>query len=132
MSLLVPKKVEEGYPESTYQSEDRYVGTRALWLKVIIRAVFDWVSYRESTDLQKLKLAESARNWLFEKSELFNGFENVCFQIDLAPEKVRTWARSISKEQVAKIEHLDRDSGGQSAVEVKLLSETCRDEDEER
>jgi hypothetical protein len=129
---LKPKPYVEGYPESTYHSEDRYVGTRALWLKVIIRAVFDWVSYRDSTNIQKLKLAESARNWLFERSELFNGFENVCFQIDLSPQKVRVWARSISKDQVAKIEHLDRDSGGSETLEVKLLGKNCsRDEDEE-
>lgn len=122
---LVPMRKTEGSPESQYQTNERYVGTRALWLKVIIRAVFDWVSYRDNSDIQKLKLAESARNWLFEKSEMFNGFENVCDHLSLAPEKVRKWAKSISKEQVAKIEHLDRDSGGSSAPDARLLSEVC-------
>jgi hypothetical protein len=88
---------------------DRYVGFRVLWLKVIIRAVFDWVTYRDSLKLDKRKQAENAANWLFNENHLFNGLENVCVMLDLIPVRVRTWAKSMSKDQVTKMEHLERD-----------------------
>ncbi len=89
--------------------EDRYVGVRALWIKVIIRAAFDWVSYRDSLKLPQQKLAENAYKWLFCESNLLNSFENICYHfLDLSPEKIRKWACSITKEHVAKIEHLER------------------------
>lgn len=93
-----------------YNSSDPYVGYRALWLKVIIRAAFDWVTYRDSTKLENLKDAERAAKWLFEPSDLPNSFENVCQMVDLPPEKMRFWAKTLSKEQVAKIEHLERET----------------------
>lgn len=55
------------------------------------------------------KLAESAALWLFQPSELFNGFENVCYYLDVEPSLVRRWAKTMSREQVAKIEHLERE-----------------------
>src|SRR5258708_16430852 len=106
----------KNYPISMFQdtiapasNEDRYAGNRALWLKVIIRAVFDWVQYRDSTRLPQKKLADSARDWLFEPSELFNGFENICVSLDVDPTRVRKWASGLSRDQVAKIEHLERE-----------------------
>jgi hypothetical protein len=41
-------------------------------------------------------------------TELFNGFPNVCFYLGIDPDDVRRWARNMSREQVAKIEHLER------------------------
>lgn len=93
---------------SQSSSEDRYVGIRALWLKVIIRAIFDWVSYRDSTKLQQKKLAENAHNWLFQTSELFNGLPSICEQLEIDIVRIREKARTMSKEEVAKIEHLER------------------------
>lgn len=99
-----------------------YMGAKALWVKVIIRAVFDWVSYRDSPRLEKRKIAEQAALWIFNQSELFNGFENICAQLDIEPSRIRTWAKSISKDQVAKIEHLDRSAAcrGRSSLELKM------------
>lgn len=107
--------------------EDRYSGVQALWIKVIIRAVFDWVSYRDSTRLPQKKYADGAHKWLFQSSNLFNSFENICEFLDLSPEKIRKWASSMSKDQVAKIEHLERESAYSSnrfsdAIGNKLLS----------
>jgi hypothetical protein len=95
---------------ATQRSVDPYVGYRALWMKVIIRAGFDWVSYRDVTKLEQRKEAERAYKWLFEASELFNSFENICHLVDLPPEKIRRWVRALTKEHVAKIEHLERES----------------------
>lgn len=88
--------------------DDRYSGFRALWAKVIIRAILDWVNYRDSTKLQQMKMAEQAYTWLFKPSELFNGFENVCKMLDIDPDYVREQAKKVTKDDVAKIEHIDR------------------------
>ena len=109
----------DALPSST-QSDRRYAGIRALWLKVIIRAVFDWVTYRDSTKLEKRKYAESADVWLFHKSTLFNSFENVCRQLDLDPEQIRNQVKKMTKDDVSKIEHLERDyddAEGEDGVE---------------
>lgn len=95
---------------------DRYSGVRALWLKVIIRAIFDWVTYRDSDKLMQKKLAENAHSWLFDESELFNGFENVCVYLDVDPDHIRNRARKMSKEDVAKIEHLERSAETEEKV----------------
>jgi hypothetical protein len=90
--------------------EDRYSGIRALWLKVIIRAIFDWVAYRDCLKLEKKKVAEQAYIWLFHANKTFNSFENLCAILDVSPYKVRKKAMSMTREQVAKIEHLERDA----------------------
>lgn len=87
---------------------DRYAGMRSLWLKVIIRAMFDWASYRDSTKLMQRKLAENARVWLFEPSETFNSFENICRMLDIDIRKIRLRAETMNKDDVAKIEFKER------------------------
>jgi len=90
-------------------SDRRYAGVRALWMKVIIRAVFDWVTYRDNTKVDKRKYAESAHDWLFKKNLLFNSFENICKNLDLDPQRIRNQALKMTKDDVAKIEHMERD-----------------------
>lgn len=106
-----------GSPKSLYQDvmsqsdpdRDRYAGARVLWLKVIIRAAFDWVAYRDSDRFSQKKIADNAFLWLFSSNHLFNSFESICMSLDILPEGVRDWARSLSKEDIEKIEHLDRE-----------------------
>ena len=86
----------------------RYSGVRMLWIKVIIRAAYDWVTYRDSSKLQLRKYAESADAWLFGESHVFNSFENVCKYINANPVRVRARIRTMSKEDAKKIEYLDR------------------------
>jgi hypothetical protein len=111
------------YCDTPQRGTDRYVGYRALWMKVIIRAAFDWVSYRDSTKLDKLKDAESGHRWIFEDSELFNSFETICQLVDLPLDKVRRWVLGLTKEHVAKIEHLERESG---TNQVAIIEATRR------
>lgn len=96
-------------PQLVPAGDKRYAGVRALWMKVIVRAVFDWVTYRDHSKLEKRKHAESAHSWLFDKSLLFNSFDNVCKYLDIDPERIRSRAKMMTKEDVAKIEHMERD-----------------------
>lgn len=89
-------------------NDDRYAGVRSLWLKVIIRAMFDLASYRDSDKLSQRKLAENAYNWLFGPSEIYNSFENVCRLLDLDPKRIRNRANLMTKDDVAKIEFKER------------------------
>lgn len=88
--------------------DDRYSGHKALWMRVIVRAAFDLASYKNDNRLALRKYADDAQKWLFDKSYLFNSFENVCALLGLNPEKVRNWASNLTKEDVMKMEHLDR------------------------
>ena len=113
-----------------YPSLEKYVGVRTLWVKVIIRAVFDWVSYKDSQKIQQLKLAESAHGWLFKPSEVFNSFENVCFYLDMSPSNIRNWAQSLSPDQVLKIELSDRAPSPKQAFEDLNLKALVEDVDD--
>jgi hypothetical protein len=117
-------------------TEDRYAGVRALWAKVIIRAIFDWICWRDSPRLDKKKVADQAEAWLFEPNEVFNSFDNVCEMLDISPRLVRESARKMSKDHVAKIEHMERDAteAGEDSVEVRLLLVTgsTSSEDDEK
>ena len=112
-------------PEAPFYSsrfdDSRYTGIRILWLKVIVRAMFDWVNHRDSTKLAQLKSAESAEAWLFGKSELFNSFESICTNLGIDPNGIRERAKKMTPDDVAKIEHLERVAGLQ-AVSPLLLS----------
>jgi|SRR6267154_2304933 len=87
---------------------DRYAGFRKLWFRVIQRAIYDWVAWRDSSKLDKKKQAELAEVWLFKPSILFNGFDNVCHLLDVDPEAIRNRARAFTKEEVLKAEHIER------------------------
>jgi hypothetical protein len=102
-------------------SEERYAGVRALWLKVIIRAIFDWVSWRDSKKPEHRKVAEQAHLWLFRPGKtVFNSLEGICEFLDISPAMVRSTALTMSKEQVIKVEHLERDSNAYSAQDISL------------
>lgn len=119
--------------DSPRRGPDLYVPYRALWLKVIIRAAFDWVSYRDALKIEQRKEAERAYRWLFEPSELFNSFENICDLVNFPPDKIRRWVRSLTKEHVAKIEHLERDNVNPIALleaQRHLIEELPEDEDD--
>lgn len=88
--------------------DDRYSGVKSMWLKVIIRAMFDLASYRDSTKLGHKKLANDAYSWMFGENDLFNGFESICKFLDIDPNRVRARAMSMSKEDVSKIEFRER------------------------
>ena len=102
-------------------NDRRYTGVRALWMKVIIRAVFDWVTYRDNTKVDKKKYAESAHDWLFNKNLLFNSFENICRNLDIDPQRIRSKALKMTKDDVAKIEHMERDYESEDEEEKPVL-----------
>lgn len=104
---------------------ERYVGYRALWMKVVIRAAFDWITYRDSLKLEQKKEAEKAYRWLFQPSCLFNSFENVCeLFLGRTPDTVRQRILLMTKEHVIKIEHLDRESPAKAfAIASHFLTE---------
>lgn len=136
MNLATVEEIDSGddevppvFPYVAARIDDRYTGVRILWLKVIVRAIFDWVTYRESTRLMQKKLADNAQSWLFDQSELFNAFENICSILNVNPNQIRDRAKCMTREDVLKIEHLERVGNLQAVVPMLLPSETYDDED---
>ncbi len=100
---------------------------RLLWIKVILRAAYDWVLYRDSKNLIYKKEAKRAYTWLFESPKLkkkvkigkttevvyvdiFNSLENICGCLDLDIEVVRKFAKNLTRDDVRKMEFLERNS----------------------
>lgn len=98
------------------RSPERYSRLQALWVRVIIRAAFDLASHKDDRKLACKKWALDAEKWLFSPSYLFNSFENVCSMIGIDPEKFRVWARSLTKEKVRKMEHMERTTSSSKQV----------------
>jgi len=94
---------------------------------VILRAAYDWVLYRNSKSHIYKKIAEDACRWLFdppkEKKRIkiggtiktiltqeFNALENICDAIDLDLDSVRKFARRLTRDDIKKMEFLERNS----------------------
>lgn len=94
--------------DSEYLSK-KYGSYRTLWIRVYIRAVFDFVQYRDVIDVKLRRHAEDAHRWLFEPAEGFNSFEHICEVFDLPLATLRSFACKITKEDVKRMEHIDGD-----------------------
>jgi len=115
--------------EPSNELEKRYAGVRAMWAKVIIRAMYDWAAYRDSDKLPLRKVADGAARWLFSTSESLNSLENICYMLEISPQIVREKARTMTKSEVSKIEHVDRafgSLGGTDLPDAALLLSSCR------
>lgn len=110
-------------PRKTYSgSPDKNAPYRLLWVKVIIRAAYDYALWKDSKDLRYRKFAEDARKWLFDPSELEFGLSNICTVWGLPITKIRKFARELTKEDVKKLEFKERQGRdpSQSTLLVKV------------
>lgn len=106
---------------------------RLLWIKAIIRAAFDFALYKSHRDLKLRKFALDAERWLFEPSRLVNSLENICQALDINIELVRTFSRRVTREQVKKMEFLERTGSRDTAKALLAVlgAEAPREERDE-
>lgn len=86
----------------------RYEGYRKLWVKVIIRAIYDYVYGRDSTNQYNRLHANTAYAWIF-KAKGENSLENVCKFLGLDAEQFRTYVRTVKKSDLKRLRLTDRD-----------------------
>lgn len=94
--------------KSNSYNPERYVCYRVLWAKVIIRAAYDYALWKDSKDMRLKKFAQDAERWLFESSSLELSFENICFAYDFPIERIRARSRTLTKNDVKKLEFRER------------------------
>ena len=107
------------------RKDELYENFRLLWIKVILRATYDWVLYRDSKSRAAQRIAENAYKWLFEdyfekvryreKNKIiikmerpFNSLFFLCEELDLDITTVRAFARRLNKKQIRKSEFFTR------------------------
>ena len=95
---------------------DRNIPYRLLWIKVIMRATYDYVLWKDSSKFGLRKCALEAERWLFGPSTLVNSFENICYLFDLSPDKFREYARTLTPDDVRKLEYVDRQGRAPQAL----------------
>ncbi len=100
---------------------------RLLWIKVILRASYDWVLYRDSKSKNLQRIAFDAHRWLFEPirdrkiikikgreietfREEFNSLYRLCEALDIEIDCVRKFAATLTRDKVRKLEFFDRTS----------------------
>jgi hypothetical protein len=103
---------------------DRHRWVRLVWRKVIVRAIYDYVLWRDDTKVAKRHWAQDAARWLFEPSALNNSLENVCFWAGVDIAQVRHYARIATKADVKKLEHIERERRDIMELRVTRLLET--------
>lgn len=101
-------------PSSISYNAERYLPYRVLWAKVIIRATYDYALWKDSPDIRLRTYAQDAERWLFESSDLELSFENICFAFDFPVEKIRQKTRTLTKNDVKKLEFRERQGRGSS------------------
>jgi hypothetical protein len=114
---------EVDLPQKTYLEE--HEGFRLLWIKVIARAAYDWVLYRDSKSRYYKRLAESAHAWLFDirtykrrivhnneiierEYEPANSLNVICDYLDIDAEEVRKFAKRLTRREIRKLEFFNR------------------------
>jgi hypothetical protein len=108
VAIAAPVRTYRPRRNTSSGSADPYAPYRLLWVKVIIRAAYDYALWKDSKDLRHRKFAEDARKWLFDPCDLEFGLPNICEIWSLPLEKIRRFARNLTKEEVKKLEFKER------------------------
>lgn len=107
--VVYPKpKTPATVSSSASYNAERYLPYRILWAKVIVRAAYDYALWKDSSDLRLRKFAQDAEHWLFEPSDLELSFENICFAYDFPVERIRRKTRTLTRDDVKKLEFRER------------------------
>ncbi len=106
-----------------------YENFRLLWIKVILRAAYDWVLYRDSKSQAYKRVADNAYRWLFEDyfekvkiieegvveiklERPFNSLFSLCEELDLDIDTVRKFAKKMTRRDIRKLEFFTRNRKG--------------------
>lgn len=107
-------------PHAPYNPE-KFSSVRMLWIKVIVRAAYDYALWKDSKVIGLRKMALDAERWLFEESSLLNSFDTICFYYHLPAKKIRDYARNLTREDVKKLDFLERQRE-ESALDLLMSS----------
>lgn len=115
-----PAHYRRSVSTSTTYNADLTLPYRILWAKVIVRAAYDYALWRSSPDSRLRRFAEDAERWLFDPSDpnLELSFENICFAFDFPVEKIRKKTRTLTREDVKKLEFRERQGRSEMLGEI--------------
>jgi hypothetical protein len=85
---------------------EHYWPIRALWARVLVKAICDFVVFKEAKTLKGRREFKKVEQWLFGED---TGFLSVCEAVGWSPLRIRAKATTMTKDEVRKIEHRDRD-----------------------
>lgn len=105
--------------------DERFEGYKLIWYKVILRAIYDYVLYKDSKSTSLRRLADGAHRWLYEpdiknvtvkfngrvierEETPFNSFSNICHLLSLDTEGIRQTAKKLTRKDIRKIEFFQR------------------------
>ncbi len=77
-----------------------------LWARVLVKAICDYAVYREAKTLKGKREFKKVEQWIFGED---TGFLVVCEIVKIPPQMARHRASTMTKDEVRKIEHRDRD-----------------------
>ena len=83
-------------------------GSKALLLKMLIRAMYDMTMYLDSNDKELREIGEDAREWLFGDKRGRFSLSQVASTLGLSKELIRYRTRLMTKDDVRKVEYLVR------------------------
>lgn len=108
--IEAPTHYKRSVAISTTYSTELTLPYRILWAKVIVRAAYDYALWKDSSDIRLRRFADDAARWLFESPDpdLELSFENICFAFDFPVEKIRKKTRTLTREDVKKLEFRER------------------------
>lgn len=117
---VAPAYYRRSVSTSTTYNTELTLPYRILWAKVIVRAAYDYALWRNSDDIRLRRFAEDAARWLFDSSDqnLELSFENICFAFDFPVEKIRKKTRTLTREDVKKLEFRERQGRSEILGEI--------------
>lgn len=82
---------------------------KILWARVILRALYDYVIWKDSDKMKDRRDFQTVKKWLFEPSTLGNSFENLCRLLNWPAGLIREKALTMTREDVKKMEFRERE-----------------------
>jgi hypothetical protein len=82
---------------------------KILWARVILRALYDYVIWKDSDKLKDRRDFQTVKKWLFEPSALGNSLENLCRLLGWPTHLIREKALTMTREDVKKMEFRERE-----------------------
>lgn len=120
--MIPVSSISNRYNPPGHDRSVKYSPYAVLWLRVITRAAFDFALWKDSSDFRTKKCAIDAERWLFQESAIWHSFDNICDIFHFPKEKLREWARSLTRDQVRKMEFREREGKDPFEPETPVLS----------
>lgn len=100
------RAMESRTPSFEHEEDDTrsFAPAQRLLTAILLRAVRDYVTYKDSPEgTLPYEIAVDAEEWLFHGDDCELSFLDICTQIGVSPEKIRSSTRALTRDDLIRL-----------------------------